>query len=112
MTLFQIAAIIAFVLLIVVTVSQMKRRRLTPRAGALWLLLWAGGIVATVEPQILVAAARMVGIGRGVDLVIYLSLGAIFALLLMMYVRFRRIDEQLTTIVRHLAIRDAERDEK
>lgn len=96
--------------MIVATALATARRKLAPRYGVAWLLLWLAGLLAVIDPNILVRAAHLLGIGRGVDLVLYLSILITFVALFAIYLRFRRIDEQITRIVRHLAIRDHERD--
>ena len=107
MTTFQIVALPFLALIILATVVQSGRRRLAPRVALAWVLLWVAAAVSIADPDILVRAAHFLGIGRGADLVLYLSVITSFAAFFITYLRFRRVDEQLTTIVRHIAIRDA-----
>ena len=88
------------------TLSAMRRHRLAGRAGVAWLLLWIAAAFAVAFPESLAVIARTIGIGRGADLVLYLSILFMFAGFFLVYLRFRKLDEQLTQIVRHLAIRD------
>jgi hypothetical protein len=106
MTTFQLATLPLLAMMIVATAVQMARHRLTSRTGAAWLLLWLAAAISIAFPEILVEAARLLGIGRGADLVLYLSILFSFAAFFITYIRFRRVDEQLTKIVRHLAIRE------
>lgn len=108
MTLFQLVALPLLAAMVVATAVQMVRHRLTGRVGAAWLGLWLAAAVSIAFPDVLVGIAHLLGIGRGADLVLYLSILFSFAGFFFMYLRFRRVDEQLTKIVRHLAIRDAE----
>lgn len=98
--------------MILATAVAISRRRLTPRFGAAWIALWVAASVAIFDPDILARIATFLGIGRGVDLVLYVSILAFSIAFFLVYLRFRRLDEQLTQIIRHLAIRDAERDEE
>lgn len=108
MTTFQLVTLPLLVLMIIATAAAITRRRMTPRLGFLWLLIWLVAAISIAFPEFLSLLANLLGIGRGADLVFYLAilvmLGAFFAV----YLRFRRIDEQMTRIIRHLAIRDAE----
>lgn len=110
MTTFQLITLPALGLVALLTVAAIRRRRLTPRAGLAWLLLWIAAAVSVAFPSILVFFANFLGIGRGADLVLYLSILFMFAGFFAVYLRFRRLDEQLTRIVRHLAIHDATKE--
>ena len=107
MTTFQLATLPMLAMMIVATAVQIARHRLTSRAGAAWLMLWLAAAICIAFPEVLVEAAHLLGIGRGADLVLYLSILFSFGAFFFTYIRFRRVDEQLTKIVRHLAIRDS-----
>ena len=111
MNTFQVVTLPILAVMILVTAVSMLRRRLAPRFGVAWILLWIGAAIAIADPDILVRIAHFLGIGRGVDLVLYVSILAFFIAFFIVYLRFRRLDEQMTRIVRHLAIRDAEADD-
>ena len=113
MTTFQLVTLPLLAAMVLATAIQIGRRRLSGRFGAAWIALWVAAAVSIADPDLLVRIAHFLGIGRGADLVLYLSILFTFLALFVIYLRFRRIDEQLTKIVRHLAIRDAEtpRDE-
>ncbi|HUP45464.1 MAG TPA: DUF2304 domain-containing protein [Thermoanaerobaculia bacterium] len=107
MTTFQLVTIPLLLAMLIATAAAMSRRRITPRLGLFWMMIWSGAAVFIAFPDLSSIIANALGIGRGADLVLYLSilfmLGGFFGV----YLRFRRLDEQLTRIVRHLAIRDA-----
>lgn len=108
MTTFQIVTLPILAVMILVTAVAMGRRRLAPRLGVAWIALWVAASVGIADPEILARIANFLGIGRGVDLVLYVSILVFFIAFFVVYLRFRRLDEQLTQIVRHLAIRDAD----
>lgn len=107
MTTFQIITLPLMVVAVLITSAAMSRRRLTKRAGVAWLALWIAAAVSIADPDLLARMARFLGIGRGADLVLYISILTTFGAFFLVYLRFRRLDEQLTEIIRHLAIRDA-----
>ena len=73
-------------------------------AGAvIWLL--AG--VAILQPELTARVAEMLGIGRGADLVLYLFVITYLLSIWYVYGKFRKIESDMTEIVRQLAIRDA-----
>ena len=112
MTAFQLVTLPLLAALVLATAIQIGRRRLARRFGIAWVALWIAAAVSIADPLILVRIAHFLGIGRGADLVLYLSILFTFVAFFLTYLRFRRVDEQLTRIVRHLAIRDAERNDE
>lgn len=108
MTTFQIVTLPLLAVMVLLTAIQIARRRLAPRFGFAWIALWVAAAVSIANPDLLVRIAHFLGIGRGTDLVLYLSILFMFVAFFLIYLRFRRVDEQLTKIVRHLAIRDAQ----
>lgn len=109
MTTFQLITLPLLGLLIVVTGVAIARARVVPRIGVAWIVLWLAAAGTIAFPGVLVWLAHALGIGRGADLVLYVFILAGFVAFFVTYLRFRRIEEQLTAIVRHLAIRDAEK---
>jgi hypothetical protein len=109
MTSFQLITLPLLVLAMILTGVAAGRRRITPGAAAFWILLWLAAAISIAEPNILVVLARLLGIGRGADLVMYVSILVTFIGFFIMYLRYRKLNDQLTEIVRHLAIREAER---
>ena len=63
-----------------------------------------GGIVLVIFPDLSVRVAHFVGVTRGVDLVIYLSLVAFGFLWLQQATRVRELESRLTELVRRLAL--------
>jgi small membrane protein len=104
MTVFQWIAIPPLLLLVVATVAATARRRLRLRVGLFWSLVWIGSATAIRWPDLTVRAARLVGIGRGADLVLYLAVGVMLVGFFLVFLRLRRIEEDLTKIVRALAL--------
>ena len=107
MTTFQLVTLPLLAILIVVTAVAITRNRITPRIGLGWILLWLAAAVAIAFPELLVWLANALGIGRGTDLVLYLFILAGFIAFFVTYLRFRRLEEEITKIVRHIAISEA-----
>jgi small membrane protein len=75
----------------------------------LWLLFWAALIVVALLPTTTDRLARLLGVGRGIDTAIYLSLLLIFYLLFRSFAKIEDMDRQLTRIVRANALREMEK---
>jgi small membrane protein len=73
------------------------------------LVLFAlANVYAVMRPDDLTAIARMLGVGRGTDLVLYALVVAFMAGMFSMYQRFRVVDRRYTELARTVAIREAE----
>ena len=104
MTIFQTVVLCLFALLSVATIGAGARGSVRKRVVVFWLSLWAAGAVTMIWPRTTVIVAHRLGIGRGADLLLYLSVLTMLAGFFYVYVRFRRLDRQLTLLVRRLAI--------
>jgi hypothetical protein len=111
MNTFQGAALMVFSLLTAMTLSAGVRGLVRKRIVAVWLAIWTIGALAIVWPRSTFLVARWLGIGRGSDLLLYLSVLFMLVGFFYVYGRFRRLDRQITVLVRRLAIEDAERAE-
>jgi hypothetical protein len=67
------------------------------------------GIVFVINPSITMKIATFVGVGRGVDLVIYLLLLVFFFLFIALFYKSRNIDKTLIDLIRKIAIKEAKK---
>lgn len=77
-----------------------------------WILFWLATIIIIIFPDLTVAPANWLGIGRGADLVVYLSLIFIFYLLFRFLLRLEKMEKEITMLVRENALNDYERRNK
>lgn len=106
--LIQVILILAVlgVLFVVVRSSGAVYVQASKRIG---LLLFAlGSVYAVLRPDDVTALARLVGVGRGTDLLLYALVVAFMAGMFSMYQRFRHVDRRYTELARTVAIREAE----
>jgi hypothetical protein len=107
MSTFQIVFAPLLMVLAIVTGVAAARRRLVPRVALAWVVLWVSSAAVILRPEITVAVAHFLGIARGADLVFYLGVLAMFLGFFVVYMRLRRIEAQITTLVRALALMEA-----
>lgn len=69
--------------------------------------IWLAAGVAIYRPELTIRVAAVLGIGRGADLILYVLVISYLLSLWYVYNRFRKLESQLTEIVRYLAVRDA-----
>jgi small membrane protein len=105
------------IVLICFAVFAMSRVMIRHRRGnmrsvdlGLWLLFWVAVVVVAWLPDTTNLLARWMGVGRGVDTAMYLSILMIFYLLFRSFAKIEDLDRQLTRIVRAGALREMEED--
>jgi hypothetical protein len=76
----------------------------------LWLIFWTAVVVVSLHPNTTDRLAILLGVGRGVDTAMYLSLLMIFYLLFRCFAKIEDMDRQLTRVVRANALREMEAD--
>ncbi|QYH35610.1 DUF2304 domain-containing protein [Salinibacterium sp. M195] len=100
---FQILALIAVVLVALLTLrGGGARRQAVQRIFMLIFILAAGSSI--IAPQVWTFAARLLGVGRGTDLLLYITVLAFLAFVGATYRRFRRLEDDLTEMARQLAL--------
>ena len=102
----QILLLLLVVLSMGLVILKYRQRKIGTLGFMLWLLLWIGAAVVIVFPNSTAVMARLLGIGRGTDLVLYISVILIVYLLFRVYVRLEQVDREMTQIVRALALRE------
>jgi hypothetical protein len=70
---------------------------------------FALGVLFVLKPDLSSQLARLVGIGRGTDLVLYLFIVFCYLSGLSILAKFRRLERQQTLLVRQLALAAARR---
>lgn len=70
--------------------------------GWVFLWLWVGIIIWI--PGVTTHIAKILGIGRGADLIIYGSIVTLFYLIFRIYVKIEDIERQITQIARNIAL--------
>ena len=71
----------------------------------MWLALWLAGGVVIWWPDITMVIANNLGIGRGVDLIFYVSIIILFYLIFRIYLKIEKMERNITKIVRSNSIK-------
>ena len=85
------------------------RRPIVRMSWLLRCMIWLAAGAAICRPNLTQRLAKVLDIGRGADLVLYLFVLAFLVTSFYFYARHAALQRQVTELVRHLAIRDAER---
>ncbi|HLF47264.1 MAG TPA: DUF2304 domain-containing protein [Chitinophagaceae bacterium] len=100
------------VCLILIGIYMYTRLRSTLLDVILILLATGTGIFFVLFPDFTTQLAHWMGVGRGVDLLLYLGFLFLFFLIIKLYARIRKMEHNFTEVVRNKSIKDAENLEK
>jgi hypothetical protein len=92
-------------------ISVMKRKHeglLGPKGMIFWTVFWLVAVVFVLWHDSTTVLANKFGIGRGADLVFYVSLVVIFYLLFKLNVKLEAVGRDITKVVRKNALDDKE----
>lgn len=105
------------IILVLFLLFALSRVLLRFKGGALHIagfVFWSGlfglAIIAVLFPKLTGELAKAAGIGRGVDAVIYSSLVLLFYLIFRLHIFLEDIKDEITTIVRKLAMQELEKN--
>lgn len=110
LTSFQSIALIVAAIVVAATLAAAASHLIDWRTAFAWCALWIVASIAILRPSITVGIAHFLGIGRGADLVFYCGILGMLVGFFLVYVRMKRLESQITRLVRAIAIRDAEND--
>ena len=98
-------------LLVLFLAFAFSRAILRRKEGAMGLgsfLVWAGvwvlAAAGIIRPDFTTYIAKSIGIGRGADVIIYLSILIIFYLLFRVHIMIENLHHEITKVVREMAL--------
>jgi hypothetical protein len=81
------------------------RQKAIRRIEALgWSAVWIVAAIVIWRPEVTSTVARLVGVGRGADLVLYASIIALLLLVFNLHVAHDRLERTLTELIRREAL--------
>ena len=104
MYLIQIVLVVFSVFAIISVVSKFRKGDLTVNQLALWCLFWVLVVVVALLPNTTALLAKLLGVGRGADSVVYLALALLYYLFFKANIRLEKMERNLTKIVRKEAL--------
>ena len=87
-------------------ILQLKKRSMTLNEGLFWIFIWSSVVVFLIFPEFFGYVADILGVGRGVDALMYISIVVLFYLIYRLSAKVDTLERQITYIVREIAIRD------
>lgn len=75
--------------------------------GALlfWILIWTAATIVVFSPEQTTELARLLGIGRGVDVVVYFSIALLFYLVFRLHVYLEDVRTEVSSLIREISLK-------
>lgn len=102
--LMQYLLIFLVLLIIYRIIIKWKQNLLSLRDLIFWVCFWIVVGIIVIRPEVTSFLANLVGVGRGADLVIYLSIVLIFYIIFQITVKIEKMERNITKIVRTVAL--------
>src|SRR3989344_2221414 len=77
-------------------ILRFRERRISKLEIALWSLIWIAIIVVAIIPETSSEISKIVGVGRGVDFLVYLSIILVFYLIFRLYIKLDQAEQNIT----------------
>lgn len=87
-------------------VGKFRVGELTRMALLLWGAFWIAVTVVTLLPDVTTWFARLIGVGRGVDAVIYFAIIFLYYFVFRIFLRLEKLDHDITLLVRKMSVSD------
>ena len=83
---------------------RFKDRKISVVEFVLWTTVWVGAALGALFPRWIKVVSSFVGVGRPIDIVVYTSITLLFYLLFRIYVKVEQQNQQMTQLVRKIAL--------
>ncbi len=100
----QILITLVSVIIIGKALGKLHKHEVHIQTLTVWMLFWVAVIALVWQPNLTDYLAHFLQVTRGADAVFYLSLIGIFYLLFRIFIRLERNDQDITTLVREIAL--------
>jgi hypothetical protein len=110
MIMLQIIMVPTLLFLLIFTIIRYRKRQIRLWMFLFWLLIWASSIVVFFYPDLSAFIAQKLGIGRGADLALYISVMLLLYTSFRIFLRLEKIERHVTILIRQMAIERAIRD--
>jgi hypothetical protein len=103
LSLYQIIGSIIGIIAIILALLRFKEGKITLGILSLWILLWIGVIYVSLFPESTNFLSSIVGIGRGLDVVLILGLFGCYYLIFKIYTMIESMENEISQLVREIA---------
>jgi len=101
----QIVALIAAVFFIARVLVLWRSKKINTKSAFFWFLIWAGVLFVAFATPVIDALSRPIGVGRGIDMIVYLSVLCLFYMVFRLYTKIDKLEQEITRLVREIALK-------
>ncbi len=101
---FQWVFAAVFLAALILTWRRVRQRVFRFVEGFFWTGVWGAGLVLIWRPEATNLLANTVGIGRGVDFILYIAVISLFFCVFLLALAHDRLERQMTKLVQHQAL--------
>ncbi len=92
--------------------QRFRNKEISAVALFFWVIFWAVVVLVVWRPGLSTELANFLGVGRGADLLFYLSIALLFYLIFRLTVKMEKMERNITKIVREIAYKSVEKEEE
>src|SRR3989344_4723253 len=107
LTSIQIVLLLFIVFALSRVILRLREKIISTQAAFFWSILWLGAFAGILAPQTTTRIAGYFGVGRGVDVIVYMSLALLFYLIFRTYVMIEDLRHEITYLIRQLALQNS-----
>lgn len=89
-----------------------KEKLLSTKATLFWTIMWIVALVGILMPTTTSRIASFFGVGRGVDVILYVAISLVFYLVFRVYVMIEDLRREITSLIRAQALGNAKTPHK
>lgn len=108
MTLIQLLLSVFLIFALSRVILRFRGSQLSPLEFLFWSVLFLAALVGIFFPEQTSQLARIFGIGRGADLVTYVSIAVLFYLVFRIYILIENLRHEITSLVRKIGLENVD----
>lgn len=100
--------LLGLILFFISRVVLRAREKVIPaKTAVFWSIIWLFALIGVLLPRTTTQIAEVFGVGRGVDIIVYISIALLFYLVFRVYVMIEDLRRDITSLVRQIALQNA-----
>ena len=107
MTIFQIIILLVIAIIVLKSFRKLLKKELSIWLFSIWFVLWLGVALVDLFPVTINRLADILGVGRGVDLMIYAGLLILFYLVFRINVAINKVNKKFSKIVKEISLHNS-----
>lgn len=113
----MLASLQVFLLIFIIfalsrVVLRLREKVISTQTALFWSFIWISAFAGILSPKITTKVAEFFGVGRGVDVMVYISIAVLFYLVFRVFVMVEDLRHEISELIRLMALKKTSRKEK